>query len=113
VEAESMDVLSEKTAERHPALDKLLQAKQLSDRKRYMRKNQILRDLLTTNPQDFAVSEEPANGIVGISHLPTRFQIHTLVRNLPQDFLQNYDNGKQQAGMKLAAVTRLNYILGY
>lgn len=108
-----MDVLSEKTAERHPALDKLLQAKELSDRKRYMRKNQILRDLLTNSPQDFAISEEPANGIVGISHLPTRFQIHTLVRNLPQDFLQNYENSKQRADMKLAAVTRLNYILGY
>lgn len=100
-----------KEAERHPALDKLLTAKQLSDRKRYLRKNQILRELMTSNPDDFTISEEPNYGVVGVSHIPTNFRIHTLVSNLPTGFLQNYEASKQQDAFKTAAAVRLNYVL--
>jgi len=45
---------------------------------------------------------------VGITHTPTNFQIHTLVRNMPQSFLQNIE----MEAVKTAALTRLAYILG-
>lgn len=89
-------------------IDDLLLAKKLSDRKQYLRKNHLLKQLVHANPDQFTVSEAPKHGIVGITHVPTNFQIHTLVRNLPQSFLQNIET----EAIKTAALTRLAYILG-
>ena len=72
-----------KEAERHPALDNLILAKELSDKKQYLRKNAIIRQLLKDYPSDFSVSEPAAKGIVGITHNPTKFKIHTVSDNLP------------------------------
>ena len=106
-------VLSEKVAEKHPALTDLLMAKALSDQKRYIQKNMLLRRLVLNNPDDFAVSEAPNNGIIGLSHIPTKFMIHTPVRNMPTNFLQAYEARQQQEAMKIAANVRLTYVMGY
>jgi hypothetical protein len=97
----------------HPALADLLTAKDLSDKKKYIQKNMLLRKLVGQSPEDFQVSDNPLNGIVGITHLPTMFRIHTILRNLPADFLRNNEGIIQQNAMKEAASTRLNYIMGY
>lgn len=106
-------VLSEKVAEKHPALTDLLMAKALSDQKRYVQKNMLLRRLVLNNPDDFAVSEAPSNGIIGLSHTPTKFMIHTPIRNMPTNFLQAYEAKQQQDAMKIAANVRLTYVMGY
>ena len=77
------DVITEKEAEISPDLKMLIKAKELSDKKQYIRKNALLRELMHKSPQDFTVSEAANHGIVGVTHLPTDFKIHTLERNLP------------------------------
>jgi hypothetical protein len=98
----------EKISEKRSLIDDLLLAKQFSDRKQYLRKNHLLKQLVHANPDQFTVSEAPKHGIVGITHTPTNFQIHTLVRNMPPSFLQNVE----MEAVKTAALTRLAYILG-
>lgn len=66
----------------YPALQELLQAKKESDRRNYATKGAILRRLLEQEPQNFAIDSEEGN-IVGLTHLPTRFRIHTLRNTLP------------------------------
>jgi hypothetical protein len=97
----------------HPALADLLKAKELSDNKKYIQKNMLLRKLVEASPEDFEVSQDPDNGIMGISHRPTGFKIHTLVRNMPTNFLQSNEGVMQQKALKVAASVRLNYVMGY
>ena len=97
----------------HPALADLLKAKELSDNKKYIQKNMLIRKLVAQSPQDFEVSEDPENGIIGISHIPTGFRIHTLERNMPADFLQNNQAVTDQLALRKAASVRLSYILGH
>lgn len=101
----------EKDAEKHPDLQTLLLAKELSDKRQYLRKNEILRHLLHKAPQDFTVSEPDQGGIVGISHLPTNFKIHTLTRNLPESLKQACDELTERHLLKEAAVARITYLM--
>jgi len=61
-------------------------AKELSDKKQYIRKNIILRALVSAAPDEFDISDEPKNGIVGLTHKPTNFRIHMLQSHMPSAF---------------------------
>ena len=101
----------EKDAEKHQDLQTLLLAKELSDKRKYLRKNEILRHLLHKSPNDFTVSEPDQGGIVGISHLPTNFRIHTLTRNLPEALKQASDLLTERHLLNEAAVARITYLM--
>ena len=100
-----------KEAERHPDLDALLLAKELSDKKQYLRKNYILRNLLNKSPESFIISEPEKSGIVGITHFPTNFRIHTLARDLPESLRAMSNEISNQLAIKKAAMTRVMYLL--
>lgn len=69
---------------RSDMLQALLRAKAESDRRNYRDKQEILRRLLRSNPDEFVIDSETDNGrIVGLTHTPTRFKIHTPTRSLP------------------------------
>lgn len=76
-------VLEEKTAD--AALPQLLLAKMYSDRKHYLRKNAILRSLISKSPGDFVIDSEQPDGVVGLTHSPTQFRIHMPGQMLPTD----------------------------
>lgn len=78
-------VLEEKDAAANPALTQLLMAKAYSDRKHYLRKHSILRDLISKKPDDFFVDSEADDGIVGLTHSPTNFRIHMPGKMMPTD----------------------------
>lgn len=68
-----------------PVIKSLIQAKELSDARKYKRKQEILRQLIATHPQDFVIDSELARGnIVGITHVGSGFRIHMLRKGLPQ-----------------------------
>lgn len=75
----------EKDAAANPALTQLLLAKSYSDRKHYLRKHSILRDLISKSPDDFLIDSEGDDGIVGLTHSPTNFRIHMPGKMLPTD----------------------------
>lgn len=57
------------------ALNLLLKAKQHSDRKQYVQKNRIVRDLMQQAPQDWDIDDQ--NGrYKGVTHRPTAFRMH-------------------------------------
>jgi hypothetical protein len=65
-----------------PALQSLIEAKQLSDKKDYSGKHQRLRNLIEKYPDDFFI--DSINGeIAGITHRPTGFKIHAPMKVLP------------------------------
>lgn len=76
-------VLEEKSAD--AALPQLLLAKMYSDRKHYLRKHAILRQLISKSPNDFVIDSEQPDGIVGLTHSPTKFKIHMPGQMLPTD----------------------------
>lgn len=76
-------VLEEKSA--NAALPQLMLAKMYSDRKHYLRKNAILRSLISKSPNDFVIDSEQPDGIVGLTHSPTKFRIHMPGQMLPTD----------------------------
>jgi len=102
----------EKKAEANPTLQKLLQAKYLSDKHQYIRKNQIIKELMHASPGDFTISEDEKHGIVGITHVPTNFKIHTLVRNTPQEILQKHKAQQAVIPEKTSAYAKLTSLLG-
>lgn len=102
------DDKKEKKAEVSPTLQKLIQAKYLSDKNQYLRKNQILRELMHAAPGEFVVSDDEKHGIIGVTHVPTNFKIHTLVRNTPQEILQN----KAVKSEKTSACNKLLSLVG-
>jgi len=77
-------VLEEKTAT-DGALTQLMLAKMYSDRKHYLRKHAILRQLISKSPTDFVIDSEQPDGIVGLTHSPTQFRIHMPGQMLPTD----------------------------
>jgi hypothetical protein len=106
------DEEKEKKAEASPTLQKLIQAKYLSDKQQYIRKNQIVKELMHAAPKEFAISEAAKHGIVGITHIPTKFKIHTLERNLPADILQNLPEVQAVTAEKTSACVKLTSLLG-
>jgi hypothetical protein len=81
-------------------LKQLLQAKQESDRSNYHAKNDILRKMMTEAPHEFMIDSELPGGIVGLTHKPTNFRIHTQRKALPTEFIAYQTN---QASPSIAA----------
>jgi hypothetical protein len=54
------------------------------------------------------VSDDEKHGIIGVTHVPTNFKIHTLVRNTPQEILQN----KAVKSEKTSACNKLLSLVG-
>ncbi len=65
----------------------LLKAKRHSDKCEYHQKKEIIRHLLTENPEQFIIDSRQRH-TVGLTHKPSRFKIHTLKSGLPDTFLQ-------------------------
>ena len=59
---------------RQSVLLKLLEAKRLSDQKRYAEKAKIMREIMTEHPEDFVMDQD--GDMAGINHVSTGFQIH-------------------------------------
>jgi hypothetical protein len=72
-----------KNARHHPALPALIEAKGHSDAKRYGRKGLLLRKLMGESPGDWVVDSDDGSGIVGVTHRPTGFKLHTRRALLP------------------------------
>lgn len=64
------------------ALQRLLMAKYESDRKNYLKKHQLIRDLMKKHPEDFIIDSREGN-IVGITHVPTQFRLHLPYETIP------------------------------
>jgi 8-oxo-dGTP pyrophosphatase MutT (NUDIX family) len=65
----------EKVVKQPSILDKLREAKQHSDAKRYAQKNNILHALMTGAPHDWVV-DDPLPYHMGVTHNPTKFRFH-------------------------------------
>jgi hypothetical protein len=72
-----------KLAKKSFELTKLLEAKDLSDKRQYTAKNRILADLVNANPKNFFIDSELNSRYVGLTHKPTGFKIHTHKKILP------------------------------
>jgi hypothetical protein len=57
-------------------LKKLIEAKRMSDKNNYSKKNSILADLLEKYPKEFKVDSALNNKYVGLTHKPSGFKIH-------------------------------------
>lgn len=56
----------------------MIQAKAHSDEKRYVDKNRLIAQAMRRDPAAFIIDSDDGKGIVGITHVPTGFQIHML-----------------------------------
>lgn len=66
------------------ALPHLLDAKAHSDERRYSQKHQILVMLMRRNPGAFIIDSDDGKGIVGVTHVPTGFQMHAPKQIVPR-----------------------------
>jgi hypothetical protein len=57
-------------------LQKLIEAKKLSDKSSYGKKNELLAELLKKYPKEFKIDSVLNNKFVGLTHKPTGFRIH-------------------------------------
>jgi len=80
----SFEKLGERAAKlvRHSKLDQLLQAKAESDRRNYKAKHAIMRKLIAAAPAEFMI-DSMADGLVGLTHIPTGFRMHLPIKVLP------------------------------
>ncbi len=78
----SLDSLT-KGAAASPILQQLLAAKAESDRKNWIAKHSIMRNLISQSPNDFVIDSDDGNGIVGITHPSTGFRMHLPQRVIP------------------------------
>jgi hypothetical protein len=72
-------------------LKKLIEAKQMSDKRDYGNKNTILADLLKNYPNQFKIDSVLDSKYVGLTHKPTGFKIHA-PRNLIPIGIENKTN---------------------
>lgn len=70
-----------------PVIQQLLKAKKHSDRSEYEQKKAILRKLLESHPHQFKIDSRQSH-TVGLTHLPSKFKIHTVKSSLPDEFLK-------------------------
>lgn len=75
-------------------LEDLKKAKAFSDARQYEQKHLIMRTMIETDPDEFEVDSE-AEGIMGITHTPTGFQMH-----LPAHVLADLNVVKKKAALK-------------
>lgn len=57
-------------------MQQLIEAKKLSDKSNYGKKNEVLAALLKKYPREFKVDSILNNKYVGITHKPSGFKIH-------------------------------------
>ena len=67
----------------------LLEAKKLSDDRDYIRKNEIIRKIVTKYPKQFKVDSHLNRSYVGLTHTPTGFKIHAQKSGLPSEIFNN------------------------
>lgn len=80
-----------------PIASHLRNAKAASDAEQYAAKRMILNRLMREHPEDFVVDSDDGKGIVGITHIPTGFKLHTKRQTLPAKILnQSPDAGLQR-----------------
>jgi hypothetical protein len=65
-------------------LQKLIEAKERSDKNDYSSKNRILGELLNTYPKQFKVDSALNQKYVGLTHKPTGFRIHAPRKLIPE-----------------------------
>jgi hypothetical protein len=71
-------------------LKKLIEAKQMSDKRDYDSKNKILAELLKKYPGEFKVDSITDNKYVGLTHKPTKFKIHAPRTLIPVGIEHSY-----------------------
>src|SRR5690606_13972862 len=75
-----------KQASTDDVVAQLTEAKLASDEKQYHKKHRILRSLVETYPGDFMIDSREGP-IVGVTHKPSGFRLHTKAVSLPPSFL--------------------------
>lgn len=80
-------------------LEELLRAKEESDRGNYGAKHEILRRLIIAHPEQFILDSEE-NGIYGITHIPSGFQIHILQKASPTELARPIYHGSSLGDIK-------------
>jgi hypothetical protein len=73
-------------------IQKLIEAKKLSDQNKYNEKNTILSDLLKKYPKEFKVDSLLNNNYVGLTHKPSGFKIHAPRTLIPIGIEKKYNN---------------------
>ena len=73
-------------------IQKLIEAKKLSDQNKYNEKNTILADLLKKYPKEFKVDSLLNNNYVGLTHKPSGFKIHAPRTLIPVGIEKKYNN---------------------
>jgi hypothetical protein len=68
-------------------LKDLLEAKELSDKRDFVHKNELLRKLVTEHPKQFKVDSHLNSAYVGLTHTPTGFKIHAQKKIIPSELL--------------------------
>lgn len=81
----------------------LIEAKRLSDIRRYQEKHRMLRELIKKYPRDFNIDSINEDGTIsGITHGKTRFRIHIPTKQLPEPFrtknLENFNLARSTTG---------------
>jgi hypothetical protein len=75
-------------------LKKLIEAKEMSDKRDYQGKNKIMRELLTTHPKSFTVDSILDRKYVGVTHKPSGFKIHAPRNLIPAGIEYNLKKSK-------------------
>lgn len=57
-------------------LQKLIEAKRLSDKNEYGKKNEVLAELLKKYPKEFKIDSDLNRKYIGLTHKPSGFKIH-------------------------------------
>jgi hypothetical protein len=65
----------------------LIKAKELSDKKDFVHKNELLRKLVTEHPKQFKIDSHLNSSYVGLTHKPTGFKIHAQKKIIPSELL--------------------------
>jgi hypothetical protein len=65
----------------------LLEAKELSDKRDFVHKNELLRKLVTEHPKQFKIDSHLNKSYVGLTHKPTGFKIHAQKKIIPSELL--------------------------
>lgn len=82
------------------SLDELKKAKAFSDARQYEQKHLIMRKLIQGAPSDFEI-DSSNSAIVGITHVPTGFQMH-----LPKSVVDGLNLSHKKATMKVPVAGR-------
>ncbi len=74
----------------------LIEAKKLSDKHDYLRKNELLRKMLANNPTAFRVDSHLNPKYVGITHIQSGFKIHAPKSVVPSELINPYPKAPEK-----------------